>query len=517
MENIKNYWPIFLIFIITLSVRIFWVCQKDYLFVDDPASFVVASPSNIQDGILFKNSWQNFNFKNNYEYSASELKNLLFKNGGDFKSLKSDLKNLYINDYVEDHPNLYYMLLRIWTFNLSDISVSALIIYGFTFNLMIFIISFFIMFKLLQLCVEDKKYIYIGLFLAFISTAAVSNTLLFREYQLQGLGYLIVTYIFAQIYIYITNKKNSDIFNKKNIVLYSIAISFFFLTGYSSLIYAFLLLVSLIFVIYKNMKFNKELFFKLFSIIVLSTILTFIVDIHYVNLTPTQYSDSLFVSFTSFSLFEKNLYTCFDIMQKTMFYSIVLFYGLFLVFFIKSKNYENNLVLLISTNSLLWSIIVLLLAPYFDIRYFLPAVPVLSLIILYFIMKFDFKYAIILCLIYFCGILFPNIKFNNFDTIRPFLFYVHDHNNFVFKNSSMIPIVFRDYQHTIASFTIYSDDNQKILFVDDVPNKSFKYKEYVLFFKKDNLEKYQTKIKQNKIVSTGCTKFDDCYVVIDNK
>ncbi|MBR1907833.1 hypothetical protein IJ818_02745 [bacterium] len=515
MENIKKLLPVVLIFILTFSLRIFWVLQKDYLFVDDTVSFVVSSPSSVQDGTLFKKSWEIFNFKHNYEYSAKKLKSLMFYNGGTFNSLKRDLKMMYLYDYDSGHPNLFYVMFRIWTFNLKDISVNSLILYGFTFNLLIFIISFFVMFKLLQLTVREDKFIYTGLFLAFISSSAVSNTLLFREYQLQGLGFIIVSYIFSKIYLWIIENKNLDILSRKNIIIYSAAFSFFFLTGYFSLVYALLLLISLLIVIIKNIGFSRKIFGQISSIILMSIIFTFIADIHYIGETP-DYTGSLLYPFTSFELLEKNIYTCFDVLQKTLFYFIVLLYGLFLAVFVKSKPAKNNLILLLSSLALVWSIIALLFAPYFDIRYFLPAVPVLSLIILYFIMKFDFKYAVILCFIYLSGIIFPNVKFNNFDTIRPFLFYVHDHNNFVFKNPLNIPLVFRDYQHTISSFVIYSNDNQKITFVDEIPNKHFKYNEYILFFKKDNIEKYQESIRKLNIVSRGCTKFNDCYVIVKN-
>ena len=516
MGNIKKYLPLILIFIITFSVRIFWYCQKDYLFVDDPISFVSATPSTTQNNILFKNSWDNYNFIYNYEYNANELKTLFFAHENNIKSLYHDLKRLYLSDFDEGHSNLYYSILRIWSFNLKNISLSSLIFYGFTLNLLIFSISFFLMYKLLQLIVTDEKYIYTGLLLAFISTASISNTLLFREYQLQELGFILISYIFTKTYLWIIKEHNVEILNNKNIFLYSLALSFFFLTGYYSIIYSLLLLIIILWLMTKKINFTYQVFYKIGSVVLLSIIFTLIADIHYFSFLP-DYTNSILTPFTSLLLFEKNLYTCFDILQKTMFYHVILFYGLILILFLKSKDIKNDLMLILSVTSLLWSIICLLFAPYFDIRYYLPAVPVLSLILLYYIMKFDFKYALILCILYLFGIIYPNVKFNNFDTIRPFLFYVHDHNNFVFKNPAKIPMIFKDYQHTISSFVIYSDDNQKILFVSDIPTKNFKYKEYILFFNKNNIEQYQEQIRHNNIVSRGCTKFDDCYVIVDNR
>ncbi len=519
MVVLKKYFPIILVFIITLSIRIFWVCQKDYVFVDEPVNFSVISPNTIHNGQLFKTfNYQKFNFKINYEYDTKTIKYLLFNHGNDFKTLFKDLKSLYLYDYDSGHSNLYYMFLRVWTFNLKNVEINTINFYGFTFNLLLFSISFFIMFKLLQLIVDDKRYIPLYLLISFISTSSVSNTLFVREYQLQSLGMLLVTYIFIKIYLSIDNNKNLNILNTKNILLYSFAFTFYFLTGYYSVVYAFILLLIVSFKIYKNIKIEKTDYIKIFLIVFLSVIFVFCIDRNYLNITQEieKISNN---NFLSLKFFERELFTAFDMMQKTIFYPILMLY--ILILFLFSQNHEqnnnmNSLVLIIFNCSLTWSFIVLFISPVYGIRYFIPATSLLSLGFIYILQKFNFKYTIIFCLMSLILIFIPNVRFNNFDTIRPFLFYVHDHNNFVFNNRAKIPVVFRDYRLPFETIILNTDDEQKVLFVDDIPNKNFRYKEYILFYKKDNLEKYQTKIKQNKIVSTGCTKFDDCYVIINN-
>ncbi len=517
METTKNFLPLVLIFILMISVRIYWVCQKDYVFVDEPLSFSIISPNTFQDGKPFKTfDCAKFNFKENSEYTAKEIRGLLFNNGGNFKSLIKDLKMLYLHHYDGGHSNLYYMLLRIWAFNLDDVGVSTINFYGFTFNLLLFSISFFIMFKILQLIIDDKKYIPSAIFLSFISTLSVSAVLLAREYQFQTLGMLIATYIFCTMYLWIVKNKNLDILNGKSIFIYSLAFSFYFLTGYYSLIYAFLLFLILSFTIYKNIKVQKTDLIKVLSMIICSVIFVFVVDINYLSMSQ-DFVKASNNTFLSLKIFERELFTAFDMMQKTIFYPILLVYILVLSVFLKIKDKEYSLCLIVFLVSFLWSLTVLLIAPFYDIRYFMPAAPLLSLGFIYILQLFKFKHTIIFCLISFLFILIPNTRFNNFDTVRPFLFYVHDHNGFVFKNPYSLPIVFRDYQHTVSSFVLYSEDNQKILFVDNIPDKNFKYKAYILFFKKDNLNKYQESLKNLNIISSGYTKFYDYYVIVNNK
>lgn len=519
MVALKKHFPIILVFILTFSIRIFWLAQKDFVFIDEPISFSVISPNTLHDGKLFKTEdCSNFNFKTNYEYNTKEIRALLFNNGGDFKSLIKDLKTLYLNDYDKGHSNFYYMLLRVWAFNLDDVGINTIKIYGCTFNLLLFSITFFIMFKLLQLIIEEKKYIPYALFLSFISTASVSNTVFSRDYQLQTLAMLLVTYIFCKIYLWINENKNLDILNRKNIIIYSSAFAFYFLTGYYSIIYTLILFIILLFSIQKNIKFNRFNIFKICSIIILSLIFVFVVDRNYLNISQALVKASN-DTFLTLNILERELFIAFDMMQKTIFYPILILYVLILFLLSKNqirKNDYNSLVLIIFICSLIWSFIVLLISPVYGVRYFIPASSLLSLGFVYILQNFNLKHIIIFCSISMLLILIPNVRFNNFDTIRPFLFYVHDHNNFVFNNKTNLPIVFRDYQLSLPTIILNTKDNQKVVFVENIPNKNFLYKKYVLFFIKKNIEKYKNQIYKNNVVDSACTKFNDCYVVIDN-
>ena len=185
MDIIKRNFPIILVFIFTFSVRLFWVCQKDYVFVDEPISFSIISPNTMHNGNQFKTfDCSKFNFEVNKEYTTKEIRTLLFNNNGDFKSLMQDLKSLYLNHYDGGHSNFYYILLRLWTFDLNDVGINTIIIFGCTFNLLLFSLSFFVMYKILQLIIDDKKLVPFYLLFAFISTASISCTLFTRDYQL---------------------------------------------------------------------------------------------------------------------------------------------------------------------------------------------------------------------------------------------------------------------------------------------------------------------------------------------
>ena len=204
-------------------------------------------------------------------------------------------------------------------------------------------------------------------------------------------------------------------------------------------------------------------------------------------------------------------------MQKTIFYPVLILYCLTLFTISKPENKQYNFLLLIFSMAFIWSLTVLLITPFNDIRYFMPAAPLLSLGFIYFLQRFNFKHTLIFCMISALFIIIPNVRFNNFDTVRPFLFYVHDRDNFTFNNKSQIPVVFQDYKLTMQSIILNTPNSQQIMFVDKIPDRDFSYKTYILFFFKDNIEKYSSQIYKNNVINFNCTRFNDCFAVINNQ
>ena len=158
----KKYIVYCLIFILAFGLRLLAFHQKDFIHHDEPFTFFGATPVNVlPDGnSSFKKSWDVYNIEFNKKYKVRALKKSFFGSDNSLKSLVTDLKEIRSSNIDSSHPIIYYSVFRIFNTGFNGVSWHEGIIRGAFLNLLLFSLSFFFLFKLLNLIREnDTKFI----------------------------------------------------------------------------------------------------------------------------------------------------------------------------------------------------------------------------------------------------------------------------------------------------------------------------------------------------------------------
>lgn len=173
----RSTWAVVLIFLLAFSVRLYWIDEKETLYGDELTSLCLAYN---QPG------WGDQTFELNRVYTGEELRALSYVDQqGGLGGLAEDLAALHIDNRDLSHASLYYMLLRCALTPVQTPSMDMLKWYGCGLNLLIFAVSFILLWKLLRrFFPRDGLLVCLVLALAFLSRASVNNTIYVREYAL---------------------------------------------------------------------------------------------------------------------------------------------------------------------------------------------------------------------------------------------------------------------------------------------------------------------------------------------
>ena len=153
-------------------------------------------------------SYRDYGWTSNYEpnvpHTGLEIKNLsLIPESPDLAGALRDIGRLWQDSRDEPHTNLYYSFFRLALTGMETYDTGEMIRRGGLLNLLFFAISF-IFFSLLMsyLFPESRPIQCLAVFCAFMSTAAISNTLFFRPYQLQETFFIIFAYYVIRSFDY---------------------------------------------------------------------------------------------------------------------------------------------------------------------------------------------------------------------------------------------------------------------------------------------------------------------------
>lgn len=403
MEKIcpKNRFSIYfiftlIVFILAMSIRVYWIGQKQAFHTDELSSKFVAFK-------FVKKTLDTFYSIPPKTLSGYYLKKMFFQKAEN--TLKSDISDLRNNNNEEwSHPCLYFVFLRCISEFSNNYTPQGYKYYGCGLNLILFIFSFFIMRKILIRLFGDNKLVPIGLAVAFLNTGTISATLLIRPYELQMLGFILISYVYLVIY---DKLKNNDVLIFRDSLWLLISLSFTFLCGYFLWFYVSflgLILLKQAWLCKKNVK-----------ILFISFVVSIIVTISFYKGYFLVFNDYLFESVVSndnISLNNSYYKTSFFIKNLIdfLFYKSIIFILLVGLFFKKNNNKNHANILFMC--SLLWAYLVAQLDPYGTVKYIFPAFPILSLFIINFIFKLDNKkiqniIIILLFSIYFLSAVFP--------------------------------------------------------------------------------------------------------------
>ena len=162
-------------------MRLGFAYQKSGFHIDESASISISTGhwvTAVKDGTYF----------------GKELKERLYFNDNSLRDLAHDLGELWKNNYGDGaaHPNLYYILLRVWNFDVKSGNFDWLKSRGIGLNLVFFALGFYATFILIsKIFLRQSLLVPLFLAIAFWNSASVSNTIFVRPYALQEMLLLV--------------------------------------------------------------------------------------------------------------------------------------------------------------------------------------------------------------------------------------------------------------------------------------------------------------------------------------
>jgi len=254
----KLYQAIILIaiYVLALGVRVYWFSQKDGLHVDEGLTVAYAC---YNDYIAAKN------YEYGRKYTGKELKEASLINDAGLKDALNDVRNLWKDNRDPPHTNLYYTFLRLSFIGAKTSDISSIVFRGGILNFLFFTVSFIFFFLLMRLLFPGSQLLQCAaVFCAFLSTAAISNTLFLRPYQIQETMFIIFCYYFVVSFgwkKYIIHEKKLFVGAVKPMLIMSLITGVTLLTGYYAVFFIGLLGLYAVYLQCKNKTFSEIPFY----------------------------------------------------------------------------------------------------------------------------------------------------------------------------------------------------------------------------------------------------------------
>jgi len=365
----------FILYLFTLGIRIYWLSQKNDIHIDE--SFSVQ--------LTCRNDW---NYESNRGYTGKEAKEvaLLCRNNA-----LEDIYHLWQDNRDPPHTNLYYSLFRLSLAGLDSVDMQQIILRGGILNLFFFTTSFIFFFLLARLLFPESPLLQLtATACAFLSTAAISNTLFLRPYQIQETSFIVFCYYFFKTFDQEKYAVPNDqaCVNVRLLVLLSLATAFALLTGYFSLFFVGLFGL---YAIYHKVKAGRSLdilFYTatLFLAMLFAQIFYLKYLYGYFSIRATdqgqRLTDHLFSKATPLEDIKNALVLVKEFVLNHFFtYPVLIICALCLLFVIISRRrrfLKQKHAFYIFAASILYAIVIMYLAPfkeYKEIRYIMPVFP----------------------------------------------------------------------------------------------------------------------------------------------
>jgi hypothetical protein len=177
------------VYALALGIRVYWFSQKEGLHVDEGLTVAIACCNGF---------FSTYNYEYGKKYTGKELKEISLVDSSSLKDALADVRSLWKDNRDPPHTNLYYTFLRLSLVGIKAGDVTPIIVRGAILNLLFFTISFIFFFLLMRLLFAGNELLqYAATFCAFLSSAAISNTLFLRPYQIQETLFVIFCYYFV--------------------------------------------------------------------------------------------------------------------------------------------------------------------------------------------------------------------------------------------------------------------------------------------------------------------------------
>ncbi|MDR2510035.1 MAG: hypothetical protein LBC77_05255 [Spirochaetaceae bacterium] len=191
------------LWLVTLVPRVYWLSQKDAFHNDEITSILFSEYNDL--------GWtQHFQFDK--AFSGKQIKESFLLTDGTYKEMFSDIWKLW-HTTRDIHFAPFFILFRIAEGTLKTGEIRDLLPRAGGLNLILYSISFFVFFFLVKRLIPGNKILpYIASTATFLSTAAISSSVLFRPYQMQQtftiiFVYVVIRYLTEDKFILHTNNK----------------------------------------------------------------------------------------------------------------------------------------------------------------------------------------------------------------------------------------------------------------------------------------------------------------------
>ncbi|NMA19720.1 MAG: hypothetical protein GX927_03985 [Lentisphaerae bacterium] len=470
-KTLSSFWPFAVAFLLSASVRFYWISQKSGLGLDESLSVAYATCNSI--GTTEKIPSGKFINGRQWRAMTWDIKNSLFH----------DLKTLWKDSRDGCLPNFYYILLRISLCGLQEISAEDIIFRSSILNFSLFVVSFIAYSLLLCRLMPGQKLLCAGILaIVYLSPGTLSYTLYVRSYQLQQLMFILTALAFVRAWERIQEPGGSPSFFS-DILFPAMILSLAVLSGYYSLVFIVLLGFALIIFACKRREFRKISFLAatFFLSILLSLLLypNFFIGFS----TPPARCAYLSPTFLSPAYFWDRvcLFYRFITGNVLSIWALLLLIAIGVFAFVRRKYpcaksaipeqspegtllQQNIMLLLLSGISLLWSMI-LVYASLFDTpRYFSPCIPLLFLAPACLLRalhpkKQAFFLLILLFLTGWQGLNSANIRYLHKDTGKEVAAFIQEPH---------IPVIFRIPTSSLSNnFTAFLSEEQYYILADD--------------------------------------------------
>jgi hypothetical protein len=452
---------ILLILFFSLFLRIFWGYEKQGLHIDEVLSLTIANHNQLGISLL-----------DNKIYEKNDLQEKLFFNNSSSTDAIKDISNLYFDNKDLPHTNLYYSLLRLSFLGRSVYSLSNIIYTGIILNILFFIVCFIFLYKLLSLLFVDNYLILITLFCSSVAGSTISTSMFLRPYQLQSAMLIIFTYVSLKIFV-------DKLYNQKMFLALSFSVAGVLLAGYFSLVYVGLAFLPLGVYFLKNKDFKKILYYGFGYLVGF-----ILVQVLYLKYWQTIFNgsdrageayqkislDYVLNNVLNSAIIVHNFLSSYLLYGLDIFVIVVTSYLFYVVLVKKQKIAINYLAFYVIISCLIFSVVVITLAPLKVMRYIMPVFPLVSLIIpfsLAVINNKNFKNVIVIVLV-------PIFLINSFNLNKINFLYTNKTSeiNFLTGDLSFICVV-SPYPWRFLEYAPYVKEKQTYSFStsEDIDNK----------------------------------------------
>jgi len=460
------------VYALALGIRVYWFSQKEGLHVDEGLTVAVSCCNE-----YFITS----NYEYGRKYTGKELKEISLVSSSGLKDALADVHSLWKDNRDPPHTNLYYTFLRLALVGIKTGGIAAVIVRGAVLNLLFFTVSFVFFFLLMRLLFSGNELLqYAATFCAFLSTAAISNTLFIRPYQIQETLFIVFCYYFVLSLgwkKYIIHEKKICVGVIKPILFMSLITGLTLMSGYYAVIFIGLFGLYAVYLQCKNKTFAEIPFY--FVVLGLGILAARILYPKYISGFFSYRGTETIRTLTQniSGNIKSSLAAAGTFLQKHFFnYQLIALCVLCLVFIIvlsvrgiklNGKKTDQKTAWLIFAASTVYLFVVLTLAPYKVLRYGMPVFPffvILPAILIASIGALSRKMAIAAMLLLCESFAFNAVRKSNIENL-----FRNKPNEYVFTRNKDTPVYVLNSGWSLfkyANLIPYLSDEQSYYFID---------------------------------------------------